>query len=609
MKSIFTLLAFLLSLPVHSQHWKPVPGKIASVWADSVEVDQVWNVYPRPQMKRKQWTSLNGMWDYALTDKSASVPTQYEGQILVPFAIESSLSGVGKRVSKDQNLWYKKQFHIPAEGKGKRLLLHFGAVDWEATVFINGQEVGVHRGGYDAFTFDITDYLRKSGKQELVVRVYDGTDDGYQPRGKQVQNPHGIWYTPVTGIWQTVWLEVVPLSYIQYVRAESDIDQSRVEVAATFEGLQAGDQLVWTAFDQGQVVAQQIAEGTDGTWLHIPNAKWWSPSNPYLYDLKLELKRKGKVIDQVDTYFAMRKISKGLDGNGVSRMLLNNEFVFQLGPLDQGWWPDGLYTAPSDAALKYDIEVTKALGFNMIRKHVKVEPARWYYYCDVLGMLVWQDMPSGDMGNNWQMHPGIIGYATDKDRSAESIANFKEEWKRIVKQLAVFPSIIVWVPFNEGWGQFDTEGIIAYTRSLDPTRLINGASGGNYSWEGDIMDYHHYPDPRMPDPKIYGQQILTIGEYGGLGLPIENHTWQQKDNWGYQSFKNAEELFDRYQAFLKTLQMLIPLGLSAAIYTQTTDVEVETNGILTYDRKVIKYPISAFFKAHQPLYQIPISIK
>lgn len=299
----------------------------------------------------------------------------------------------------------------------------------------------------------------------------------------------------------------------------------------------------------------------------------------------------------------MRKISMQPDKNGIQRMLLNNEFVFQYGPLDQGWWPDGLYTAPTDEALKFDIEKTKEMGFNTIRKHVKVEPARWYYYCDQMGMLVWQDMPSGDMGNRWESRPGVYGVGTDKKRTPESEQIFKTEWAEIMKDLHNFQSIVVWVPFNEAWGQFKTAEITAWTEKEDPSRLVNSASGGNFEPVGHIIDLHNYPAPAMPQPSLYGkEQIIVLGEFGGLGLPIEGHTWQQKNNWGYQSFKNKEELYKRYAEFIDRIPDMIQKGLSAAIYTQTTDVEIETNGLMTYDRKQIKMPADRLKALHQKLY-------
>ncbi|HET9280300.1 MAG TPA: glycoside hydrolase family 2 TIM barrel-domain containing protein, partial [Flavitalea sp.] len=468
---------------------------------------------------------------------------------------------------------------------------------------VNGKEVITHQGGYDPFSIDITQSLKKGSKQDIAVRVWDPSDDGPQPRGKQVKKPQSIWYTPVTGIWQTVWLEAVPKTYIVETKQTPDVDQKLLRVSAKVENLQPGDQVTVSAWDGNTKTAEQALPANGEVSLSIPNAKLWTPDNPFLYDLRYSIIRKNKVVDEAKSYFAMRKISMQPDKNGIQRMLLNDQFVFQYGPLDQGWWPDGLYTAPTDEALKFDIEKTKEMGFNMIRKHVKVEPARWYFYCDQLGMLVWQDMPSGDLGNRWESRPGIFGRATDKNRTPESESIFRNEWNEIMKDLHNFPSIVVWVPFNEAWGQFKTKEIVSSTIEKDPSRLVNSASGGNFEEAGHIFDLHNYPEPLMPHPDLFGKKmVLVLGEFGGLGLPIENHTWQDKNNWGYQSFKNKEELFKRYSEFIDRIPNLISKGLSAAVYTQTTDVEIETNGLMTYDRKQIKMPIDKLKEMHSKLY-------
>lgn len=593
MRKIFTWLALLACTTTFGQSgWEPASPRLLTEWASDVDPQKPLNEYPRPQMTRDNWTNLNGLWDYAIVPNSApeGIPTQMEGKILVPFAIESALSGVGKMVGKDNILWYKTSFEVPAKRKGK-WLLHFGAVDWRAEVYVNGQKLGSHEGGYDPFSFDISGALVKGTRQEIAVKVWDPSDDGPQPRGKQVKRPHSIWYTPVTGIWQTVWLENVPNSYIASLDITPNLDKEEVNVKVKVQDFQPGDELMLTVWYMGKLVHRYNNAGVDFT-IMIPKAMAWSPESPFLFDLDVKLLRKGKLIDVVGSYFAMRKISLIKDANGVQRMALNNKILFQFGPLDQGWWPDGLYTAPTDEALAFDIEQTKAMGFNMIRKHVKVEPARWYYHADKLGMLVWQDMPSGDMGGNiWMTRPATVtAQPLDKKRSESSTAIFKKEWENIINFLKNFPCIVAWVPFNEAWGQFDTKAIADWTAQLDPTRLVNAASGGNYiNGAGHILDLHNYPDPVMPDAEIFGStQALVLGEYGGLGLPLEGHTWQEKDNWGYQSFKNAEELTKRYGQMIDEIAVLIPLGLSAAIYTQTTDVEVETNGLMTYDRKVVK---------------------
>ena len=608
MKLYFILCAFIVLTHVsvaQTNNWQIVGGKITTVWADSVNPSHVLPEYPRPQLQRNNWQNLNGLWQYAALPKAEgeTMPSAFQGNILVPFAIESALSGVGKRVGKDSILWYKTTINIPSNRKQKKVLLHFGAVDWRSTVYINGKEAGTHEGGFDPFNFDITNALNKGTQQQIAVRVWDPTDDGPQPRGKQVKSPQGIWYTPVTGIWQTVWLETVPETYITSTKQTPDLDNKTITVNTSIQNILPGDMINVSVWKGNHKVAEKSSADTSAT-LQLDSADAWSPSHPSLYDLKISVTRKGKTIDEIKSYFAMRKISIAPDANGIQKMMLNNKFLFEFGPLDQGWWPDGLYTAPTDNALKFDIEKTKEMGFNMIRKHIKIEPARWYYYCDSLGMLVWQDMPSGDLGNHWENRPGVLGRATDKDRTPESEAYYRKEWNAIIDALYNFPCIISWEPFNEAWGQFKTVDITNWTMKKDPTRLVNSASGGNFYPVGQVIDLHNYPDPAMPRPDIFGaKQALVLGEFGGLGLPVDGHTWQQK-NWGYQSFKNNDSLFMRYTTLTDKLEELIKQGLSAAVYTQTTDVEGEVNGFMTYDRKVMKMPLDKLNQVNENLYSI-----
>lgn len=600
-------LLFVLSYSsLHAQEkkWALIKDRIVSPWAEKVDPKAPLPNYPRPQLVRsRNWKNLNGLWSYAITPKNQSEPASYQGSILVPFAVESALSGVGKIVGKDSVLWYKNNITIPASMKNQEVLLHFGAVDWQAEIFVNGKSAGQHEGGFDPFTFNITNLLKKGNTQEIKVRVWDPTDEGPQPRGKQQRKPEGIWYTPVTGIWQTVWLESVPKTHIVSSRQTADIDAKILSVNVNVESAQPADQIRITAFDGKDQVAQKAAAVNDQVSLAIEIPKLWSAKSPFLYDLKIELLRNGKVIDQAGSYFAMRKSSMAKDQNGIERMLLNNEFLFQYGPLDQGWWPDGLYTAPTEEAMIFDIIKTKEMGFNMIRKHIKVEPARWYYECDKLGMLVWQDMPSGDLGNHWEPNLGTMG-GTDKNRTPESEAMYRKEWSKIMDDLHNFPSIVVWTPFNEAWGQFKTKEIAEWTKAKDPSRLVNSASGGNHVITGDIVDLHHYPEPKMPRPDLFGTtHAIVLGEFGGLGLPVPGHTWKEKDNWGYQSFKTADELFEKYDSFIRGIEGLIKKGLSAAVYTQTTDVEQETNGLMTYDR-VLKLPEAKVKAANDRLYLV-----
>ncbi|HEX8236581.1 MAG TPA: glycoside hydrolase family 2 TIM barrel-domain containing protein [Abditibacteriaceae bacterium] len=581
-------------LPTSAQsqtQWQPVAGGLMTRWARDVSPQNTHSEYPRPQMKRRAWSNLNGLWEYSIQAKDAQEPAAYEGKILVPFPVESALSGVKKRVSNEQQLWYRRRFEVPAAWNGQRTILHFGAVDWHSRVFVNGRMVGEHQGGYDRFSFDITNALKPRGPQELVVSVFDPTDKAEQPRGKQVSNPSGIYYTPVTGIWQTVWLEPVPsVSRITNLVTTPDTNLNALRLTVRAAG--AGDnlQVSATAFDGTRRVS--AIRGEAGTELRMPisKAKLWSPSKPFLYRLRVDLHHRGKLVDQVDSYFAMRKIALGKDAQGITRLLLNNQFVFQVGPLDQGFWPDGIYTAPSDEALRYDIEATKRLGFNMTRKHVKVEPDRWYYWADKLGLLVWQDMPSGGRS--------ISGNAPDLQRSPESARQFEQELKSMMDGLRNHPSIIMWVVFNEGWGQFDTPRIVSWTKNYDPSRLVNNASGWTDRSVGDVIDWHRYPAPASPAPEA--TRAAVLGEYGGLGLTIEGHMWQ-KEAWGYQGlYTLPRQLTRTYVEFMRQVHGLkTSPGLSAAVYTQLTDVEGEANGLLTYDRAVIKPDIASIAAANR----------
>lgn len=578
---LITALFFLLSLQTFAQ-WQIVEGRIKTEWADQVDPQNPLPEYPRPIMERSQWQNLNGLWEYAIVPVG-TIPDKTQGQILVPYAIESSLSGVGKKVGEANELWYKRSFSIPKTWNGKHIILHFGAVDWKADVWVNDIMVGSHTGGYAPFSFDITSAILK-GENSLKVKVWDPSDKSYQPRGKQVSEPKSIWYTSVTGIWQTVWMEPVAEQYISAVKTTPNLDRSSFMVEAKLSpNVTSG--IVEVLFSEGKkVIAKGKAIAGATMEVHIDNPKFWSPDEPFLYDVEIILSQKGTITDRVKSYAAMRKISYSADKNGIMRLMLNNKPIFQYGPLDQGWWPDGLYTAPTDEALAFDIIKTKEFGFNMIRKHVKVEPARWYYHCDRLGMIVWQDMPSGDRSSGWIPRDYFKG--TELVRTQQSESNYRKEWAEIMDYLYSYPCIAVWVPFNESWGQFKTIEISDWTKQHDPSRLVNSASGGNHFMCGDIIDLHNYP---APDMYLFdAKRVNVLGEYGGIGYAVAGHLWEPDRNWGYVKFNSSEEVTSEYVRYAKMLYDMVERGFSAAVYTQTTDVEIEVNGLMTYDRKVIK---------------------
>jgi beta-galactosidase/beta-glucuronidase len=593
------LLSSLFSVITFAQ-WQPAGEKIKTRWSSQIDVNNILPEYPRPLMERSEWISLNGLWNYAILPVGKPAPSAFDGKILVPFAVESSLSGVQKKVGKANELWYEREFTIPSKWKNNRVLLHFGAVDWKTDVWINDVKVGRHTGGYTPFSFEITTAL-KNGSNKLIVKVWDPTNDGYQPRGKQVNKPEGIWYTPVTGIWQTVWLEPVPDKFITQVKTTPNIDINILNIEVATNDFSASDRIEVKVMDGSKVVATAQSINHLPVEIVMPDqVKLWSPDSPFLYDLEISLWNGTKQIDKVKSYAAMRKYSIKRDENGIVRLQLNNKNLFQFGPLDQGWWPDGLYTAPTDEALKFDIQKTKDFGFNMIRKHVKVEPARWYTYCDRLGMIVWQDMPSGDGGPQWQPHQYFSGL--EWLRSPESEANFRKEWKEIIDFLYSNPCIGVWVPFNEAWGQFKTKEIVEWTKEYDPSRLVNPASGGNHYPVGDMLDLHNYPNPAL---YLYDAQRATVlGEYGGIGWAVKGHLWEPDRNWGYVQFNSAKEVTDEYVKYAEQLMNLIQHGFSAAVYTQTTDVEVEVNGLMTYDREIIKMDESRVKQINQKICNI-----
>lgn len=604
-RAIFLILMALYMMSFAtptSREWKPTASPLTTRWTAQVSPTNALPEYPRPQMVRPKWQSLNGLWQFsaAMPGDETPIGHQLEQQVLAPYPIESSLSGIGEHL--DQ-VWYRRTFEIPADWAGQNVLLHFDAVNFESVVYLNGTKLGAHKGGYDAFGFNITRLLNKEGPNEVIVGVTHRPDETNHPRGKQTRDAHGIFYTPATGIWQSVWIEPVGKAFIENLHAEPDIDHETV----TLTGRAIGDDKAICraeALDQGQSVVAAEGSLKEGIVLKIKAPKLWSPQSPFLYDLRVTLRHKGADADTVESYFGMRKIALGKDADGITRPMLNNQFVFQVGPLDQGYWPDGIYTAPTDEALRSDIEMTRRLGFNMTRKHVKVEPERWYYWADKLGLLVWQDMPSmrekpggeaveqleRDQKNKplpleeYQTRRAALVKARDEKATVQK-EQFEKELDRMIQGRRNHPSIIVWVVFNEAWGQYDTERLTEHVKTLDPSRLVNNASGWTDQKVGDLIDIHHYPDPAMPDPEPHRAAVL--GEFGGISFVVHDHLWIDK-SWGYRGVKNSEALTRAYERLMAKAWRLKPQGLSAAIYTQLTDVETEANGLLTYDRKVVK---------------------
>lgn len=604
MKRFILLPFFIVAIAAHGQNWSPAKVSLTTAWGEKVTPANVWNEYPRPQMQRSAWQNLNGLWEYAVLPKGQPAPQKFDGRILVPFCLESSLSGVGKPLLPSQELWYKQTFTVPSNWSGQEVVLHLDAVDWESKLWVNGKKVGEHKGGSDPFSFNITPYLTNSGEQTLVMSVWDPTDTDLQARGKQVLDPKGIWYTAVSGIWQTVWLEPLPKTAVQQFVPTPDIDQNKIHFKTTATGLNGNERLRFVIRQAGKLVKDTTAAFRENLSVTIPSAKLWTPQSPSIYTMTVELTSGSKVADKFDSYFAMRKISLGNDAYGYTRLLLNNKPLFQFGTLDQGWWPDGLLTPPSDEAMLYDMVKLKEAGFNMIRKHIKVEPSRYYFHADTMGMLLWQDMPSGFAG------PGPSHVAADAKedwvRPAESAKQFETEWKAIMDHLRFFPSIVMWVPLNEGWGQYDTKRLAALTKNYDPSRLVDAPSGWTDRGVGDVYDAHHYPGPGMEPPSQHKGRAIVLGEFGGLGLVTKDHIWDPaKRNWGYKTYLEKEKLISEYTEMMYNMQLMVPRGLAAAVYTQTTDVEGEVNGLMTYDRKVTKIPVDVLKMLHAPMYKEP----
>lgn len=587
--------------------WRPVEGQLMTPWARDVSPDVPWPEYPRPQMRRRDWLNLNGIWEIAVVRRQVTTVDEFPGQILVPFPIESALSGVKQPLLPGERLWYRRRFTVPENWRGRKVLLHFGAVDWEAQVWVNGNSVGSHRGGYDPFSFEISSHLKPNEENELVVAVWDPSDVGSQEQGKQRLVPFLAFYTAVSGIWQTVWLEPVPQTYIERIKITPDIDVEQLSVGVTCRGETAGMRVVALAFDGNRIVGVGAASPGEVIRFEVPKPKLWHPNSPYLYGLRVWIESDGRKVDEVESYFGMRKFSLGKDAHGIPRLFVNNRPLFQYGPLDQGYWPDGIYTAPTDAALRYDVETAKKLGFNMIRKHVKVEPARWYYHCDRLGMIVWQDLPSAAPRLVSLVYPLLHLGKKDDDYAAfgrEDIAsreNYRRSLQAIMDALHNSPSVAMWIPFNEGWGQFDAAEIAQWVKEYDPSRIVNHASGWFDQGAGDVKDSHIYSrelEISTWDPA----RAVVLGEFGGLGLPIASHAWQLERLFMYDRSDSSQQLTEKYMRLLEEqVAPLVPQGLAAAVYTQLTDVEGEVNGLLTYDREMAKVDSERITQANRRL--------
>lgn len=565
-----------------------------SLWTEKVDRKLPLPEYPRPQFERSCWQNLNGEYDYYISSRGEKWISDFSGKITVPFAVESMLSGVEKPLNPSDRLWYQRTFILSDALKGKNILLHFEAVDWQCKVYINKQLVGTHTGGYCGFSFDITQYLL-DGENTLTVCVYDPTESGWQQRGKQDNYPHGFWYTATSGIWQTVWLEGVNECHIEKIKTTPDIDSGTVNIKANVSSDEIAT-LSLTVFASGEeIICKDISLDED---VEVPNFKLWSPEEPNLYYFTLEIKKDGKILDSVKSYFGMRKFSFGTDKFGILRLFLNNEPYFQRGLLDQGYWPDGGLTPPCDEAMIFDIKEMKRLGFNMLRKHIKIEPMRWYYHCDRLGMIVWQDMMSGGayIGD---LYAGVLpnlgikvkddNYKIFNREEKKARDDFKRELGEMIEQLYNVVSIYCWVPFNEGWGQFDALKICNYVKSLDSTRLVDHASGWYDQGGGDIQSMHKYVLP-VKMPKLDKKRAFVITEFGGYQNRVDKHTWSENKTFGlYLKFKNKSTLTNAYKKlYEKQIIPLIDKGLCGTIYTQVSDVENEYNGIYTYDRKVLK---------------------
>ena len=608
--------------------WQPAPVPLMTPWGQEVTPDNVHSEYPRPQMVRRDWLSLNGLWDYAITGPEgqwqggrvenakydpllkgvSGVPTQWDGQILVPFCPESSLSGVSRLVRPHQLLWYQRPFNLPRAWEGKRIRLNFEAVDWHAVVFVNGQRVGENKGGYVPFSLDITEALKETGPQQLRVVVWDPSNMGDQTIGKQAlpELRRGWRFTPTSGIWQSVWLEPVDTLSIERLKITPDLDRKALRIHAFLQGKPKGCDIEVKVLDGRRQVASH--QGSAQAKLVIPlkgKMKLWSPDDPFLYNLEVSITREGKVLDSVSSYVGMRKVGIGKDDAGLLRIILNGEPVFQYGPLDQGYWPEGTLTPPSDAATKFDVQYLRDSGCNMVRVHIKVHPRRWYYWCDRLGLMVWQDF--------------VCSRKFDKKITSQSAAQWEDEQRRMIDHLYSHPSVIEWIVFNEGWGQYDTERLTQWTKQYDPSRIVTGASGWTDVPIGDIYDNHDYSfHPSCAMGQAVPDRAVVLGECGGFYIVTPGHIWKGEEevsakvnkqgDVGREHYTSGLEWEGRYKPWLQGLRLLQAYGLNGAVYTQITDLEHELNGWLTFDRKVSKIPVQRLHQMHSRLYEpLPVS--
>jgi hypothetical protein len=613
-------LAMALMLPLFGEY-QIQPNQLMTPWGEKITPENAWREYPRPHLVRQNWQNLNGLWQYAVNERKADRPEEWAGEILVPFAIETPISGVKRLLDPKEQLWYRRMFNVAFNNAKERVLLHFGGVDFRTQVFVNGVEVTdvPHESGNLPFSLDVTDFV-KQGENELVLQVWDPTDAGNQSRGKQVQRPAGCMYTRMSGIWQTVWTEVVPATYITGYKVVTDIDNGTVSV--TLQA--AGDLMNAKVAVAVQKDGKTLASGNVAAWgrpvtLKLENPLLWSPESPNLYDLVFTLTAQDGSQDVVKGYFGMRKIDWRKDEKGIPRLYLNNQKTFMMGTLDQGWWPDGYLTPPSDEAMAFDINFLKECGFNMMRKHIKVEPRRYYHLCDKIGMLVFQDLPSCTSTSRSPMGAEIV----------KCYGFQRHEMKAMMDNLGKVTSIVAWIPYNEGWGQPGehlTHAMLDFVRRYDRTRIVGGPSGA-WDWEGghllpkgwkwndrietshkpagvceaaDTVDMHLYRGPTMF--RVNDRRASFLGEFGGLGHAVSNHVWQsERKIWGYggtDDTSTREGLLKTYLGLIDQVRELAAKGLAGSVYTQTTDVENEINGLMTYDRKVLKYDAEALRAAH-----------